>query len=122
MRAARITLAVRPVRERTPSMQTLLHKFSLQSAQFTSEVTAATLIIWLMVLACVVTSILAQPFTDRQRRFWIALVVLVPIVGLLAYLPFSFRREDLPQLFLMKREKHKREATLEKRLTRGVKG
>jgi len=103
-------------------MQTLLHKFSLQSAQFTSEVTAATLIIWLMVLACVVTSILAQPFTDRQRRFWIALVVLVPIVGLLAYLPFSFRREDLPQLFLMKREKHKREATLEKRLTRGVKG
>jgi hypothetical protein len=98
-------------------MKTLLNKFSLQSANFSSEVVVFLLIVWLIVIGCTVTSIYAQPFTERQRRFWIGIVALVPIVGLLAYLPFSFRREDLPQLFLMKRGRNKREGESVKRLS-----
>jgi hypothetical protein len=29
-------------------------------------------------------------------------VVAIPLLGVLAYLPFSFKREDLPTAFLMK--------------------
>ncbi len=90
-------------------MTTLLYKFTLSAAKFNAETTIAALIIWLVVVACAIGSISAQPFTARQRNFWIAVVALAPIIGLLAYLPFSFRREDLPQVFTMKRDRQKLE-------------
>ena len=70
-------------------------------------VIVALLLIWATVLACVISSICAQPFDGRQRIFWIGLVVLLPFLGILAYLPFAFRKEELPHIFRIKR-KHSR--------------
>jgi hypothetical protein len=63
--------------------------------------------IWLVLLGCVISSINSRPFTEKERRFWIMLVALVPVFGVLAYIPFSFRIEDLPP-FLMPRRHEKR--------------
>ncbi len=89
-------------------MSELLHRFSLQSAKFSPQVIIAALLIWLTVLVCAVTSIMGQPFSKRQRMFWLAVVVFVPLIGVLAYLPFSFRKEELPHAFLMKKDRPKR--------------
>jgi hypothetical protein len=62
-------------------------------------VTAA---IWLAILLCTISSILGQPFSRRQRVFWILMVTLVPVLGMLAYLPFSIRRDELPTAFLIR--------------------
>jgi hypothetical protein len=96
-------------------MTQLLHKFSLESAKFNGQVLGFVLLIWLAVMICALTSIRSQPFTARQRRFWMVIVFFIPILGLLAYLPFSFRREDLPHMFLLKHDRQKREAALAKR-------
>jgi membrane-bound metal-dependent hydrolase YbcI (DUF457 family) len=86
-------------------MTQLLYKFTLQSAKFHPAVLICVALVWLTVIGCAITSINSQPFTPRQRNFWIVVVTIFPIIGLLAYLPFSFRKEDLPQLFLSKRHK-----------------
>jgi hypothetical protein len=54
-----------------------------------------------------VSSILVrQPrFDSRQRWFWILMVVCVPVFGLLAYLPFSIRREGYSFMRKSKRDK-----------------
>ena len=67
----------------------------------------ALTVIWCSVVLCTISSIFAQPFDRRQRIFWIALVVLVPVLGILAYLPFALRKEEMPHIFMRKR-KHTR--------------
>lgn len=52
--------------------------------------------IWLLVLGCTISSILGLPLSRWQRVFWISVVVCVPGLGLLIYLPFSFRSESHP--------------------------
>ena len=88
-------------------MTNLLNRFSLHATDWNGWVLAALIMIWGCVVACVVSSILTQPFDRKQRVFWIALVVLIPIVGILAYLPFAFRKENLPLIF-MRSQKHPR--------------
>ena len=83
-------------------MSHLLTRFSLQAAKWNSSVALALMVVWIAVLGCIVSSILSQPFDQRQRVFWIALVTLLPVVGVLAYLPFAFRKEDLPHMFRRK--------------------
>ena len=83
----------------------LLNRFSFQSANWNSLVILALVIIWVSVIACVISSILGQPFDRKQRIFWIAIVILIPPVGILAYLPFAFRKEDLPHIFLRHRKR-----------------
>ena len=86
-------------------MSELLNRFSFQASKFNPQIAACFGFLWLVVLWCVIASILAQPFSSRQRLFWIGIVVLLPLFGVLAYLPFSFKREDLPQFFVMKTQK-----------------
>jgi len=83
-------------------MSELLNRFSLEAAKFNRQVFLSLLLIWIAIVACAIVSINSQGFSDRQRRLWIWIIVGVPLLGLLAYLPFSVRREDLPQVFLMK--------------------
>lgn len=58
--------------------------------------------IWVCVIGCVISSILSQSSDRNQRIFWIAIVVLLPVVGVLAYLPFACNRKDLPLIFMNK--------------------
>ena len=83
-------------------MSELLNRFSLEAAKFNSQVFLALFFIWITLVYCAVISLKSQGFSDRQRRLWTWIIICVPLLGLLAYLPFSVRREDLPQVFLMK--------------------
>lgn len=81
-------------------MSNLLNRFSVHATDWNGWVVTALVLIWGCVVICVISSILTQPFDRKQRAFWIALVILLPIVGILAYLPFAFRKENLPLIFL----------------------
>jgi len=83
-------------------MSELLNRFHFQEASLTLQVWLAAAVIWLAVIICTITSILGQPFSARQRLMWTCIVAGIPVFGLLAYLPFSIRRDDLPTAFLMR--------------------
>jgi len=88
-------------------MSEILNRFSLEAAKFNRQVFLSLLLLWVAMVYCAVLSIQSQGFSERQRRLWILVIVCVPLLGLLAYLPFSIRREDLPQVFLMKMQKER---------------
>ena len=83
-------------------MSELLSRFTFQESKLTTQIWVVALGLWIMILLCAFSSILAQPFTKKQRAFWLLLVTLVPIFGLLTYLPFSIRRDELPTAFLIR--------------------
>ena len=87
----------------------LLNHFSLQAAKWNGLVLVALLFIWACVVACVISSIVTQPFDRRQRIAWIALVILLPFLGVLSYLPFAFRKEDLPHIFIRKKKRPRKD-------------
>src|SRR5688572_17417189 len=89
-------------------MREILNRFSLEAAKFSAEVVICLLVIWAAMVACAIVSINSQNFSRRRRWMWIWIVVGIPLFGLLAYLPFSVRREDLPHLFLMTIQKEQR--------------
>jgi uncharacterized membrane protein YhaH (DUF805 family) len=76
--------------------------FTFQESKLTTQIWLFAIALWLVVVTCAIASICAQPFGKRQRAVWIMLVVCVPILGLLAYLPFSIRRDELPTAFLIR--------------------
>lgn len=59
------------------------------------------LALWLTITLCTISSILSQPFSKKQRLFWILLVVAMPLFGILAYLPFSINKDDVSDIFMM---------------------
>jgi len=79
-------------------MTKILTRFDLDAVKFNDQVLWCLVGIWVAVLACTISSIWNRSFSRRQRWFWIAIVVGVPILGLLVYLPISFRPEDYPHL------------------------
>lgn len=83
-------------------MSELFSRFHFQESSLTFQVWAAAALIWFAVMVCTISSILGQPFSPRQRFVWIVIVAAIPLLGLLAYLPFSIRRDELPTAFLMR--------------------
>ncbi len=83
-------------------MREIFSRFTFQESKLTTLIWLFAAMLWLLVVSCAVASVCAQPFSKRQRYIWIALIVCVPILGLLAYLPFSIRRDELPTAFLMR--------------------
>ena len=83
-------------------MRELFSRFTFQESKLTTQIWVFATFLWLVVLSCAIASICAQPFSKRQRFIWISLVVLIPFLGLLAYLPFSIRRDELPTAFLIR--------------------
>jgi phage terminase large subunit-like protein len=86
-------------------VEKITSRFSLQAMKITWQIELFIFLIWLAVTGCAITSILSQPFTKKQRLFWIVIVLFVPLIGVLAYLPFSFNKEEVPDIFLMKHKK-----------------
>jgi len=76
-------------------MSSLLSKFSFEPEKIQGKLWLVVLAVWLMLVVCTITSIYARPsrFTSRQKLFWLLAVILVPGLGVLAYLPFSYRSE-----------------------------
>ena len=83
-------------------MREIFSRFTFQESKLTTQIWLIASALWLVVLSCAIASICAQPFSKRQRAVWIVLVVCIPILGLLAYLPFSIRRDELPTAFLIR--------------------
>jgi hypothetical protein len=81
-------------------MSEFLSRFTFQIDKLTNQVWMIAIALWVAIVACAISSIVQQPFTSRQRAVWLILVTCIPIFGLLAYLPFSIRRDDLPTAFL----------------------
>ena len=89
-------------------MSEILSRFSLEAAKFNFQIFLCLFLIWAAMVVCAVVSINSQNFSERRRWMWIWIVVGIPLFGLLAYAPFSVRREDLPHLFLMTMQKDQR--------------
>jgi len=86
-------------------MPDLANKFSFDAIKFNGVIAACLVLIWLVVLVAAVSSVLSQSFSRRQRGFWLALVIFLPVIGMLLYLPFSVKRDDYPLLFSWKNKK-----------------
>ena len=64
-------------------MSHILNHFSLQAAKWSTSVFLVLFLVWLTVVVCVFSSILTQPFERKQRIFWLLVVTLLPIIGVL---------------------------------------
>ena len=87
-------------------MQDLLNRFDFASPKFDTQVLACALVIWIAVVVCGITGVMSQPFSRRKRMFWIVVIVAVPLLGLLVYLPFSFRFEESAQFLGWRKQKY----------------
>jgi hypothetical protein len=83
-------------------MSDLLNRISLDAVKFNNEILACMLIAWIVVLACAMHSVLSQPFNRQQRWFWILLIVCLPGVGLLSYIPFALSK-DRPSAYFKRK-------------------
>jgi len=86
-------------------MREILSRFSWDAIKFNEQVLACMLVVWGAVLLCAVSSIRSQPFGKGQRAFWLFMVICVPLLGLLFYLPFSFRAANYPEFFFWRRNR-----------------
>lgn len=86
-------------------MSELLNKFSWDAVKWNGQIAACIIFIWVVVLATAISSVMSQPFTSKQRFFWIVLLIFFPVVGLLAYLPFSLTESRYPLMFSFKKKK-----------------
>jgi hypothetical protein len=80
-------------------MPDILNRFSFDAAKFNTLTAVGLAIAWLLVLGCAILSITSQSFTLRQRWFWILIIVCLPGVGLLCYLPFSLSKDRPEKLY-----------------------
>lgn len=87
-------------------MKDILSRFSWDAIRFDGQIVACAAVIWLLVVGCAISSVLNQPFNKQQRVFWITLILVFPLVGLLIYLPFSVRPENYPQLFIWRKKSY----------------
>lgn len=70
-------------------MRETLNRFSLDAVKFNDQMLVCLVAIWLVVIGTAISSIHSQPFSKKQRLFWTLVVICLPVVGLLIYLPFS---------------------------------
>lgn len=75
-------------------------RFSIESYKFDGQILACVILIWITVVACTISSIFNRTKHPTTRALWIALVLLLPLLGVLIYLPFAFEKESIPQFLL----------------------
>ncbi len=86
-------------------MKELFSRFSWDAIKFNEQVLVCMIVIWIAVVGCTISSINRQNYSPAQRRFWIAFVTLVPVLGVLCYLPVCFDADKYPELFFWRRSK-----------------
>ena len=86
-------------------MSELIYRFSVDAVKLNKQVLLCSIVIWIAVVSCAVSSILNQPFSRKERMFWVLVILGLPLVGLLSYLPFSIQKENYPGLFNIKKKK-----------------
>lgn len=86
-------------------MREILSRFSWDAIKFNDQVLACMLVVWAAVLICSVSSIRSQGFGKGQKAFWMAVIICLPLLGLLLYLPFSFKAVNYPEFFFWRRNR-----------------
>jgi uncharacterized membrane protein YoaK (UPF0700 family) len=84
-------------------MRDLLDRFTLDAIKFDYQVLAALLVIWFFVVGCAIHSVFSQRTKRSSRVAWSLFLIFCPIIGVLFYLPFSFRLENYPDLFIWRK-------------------
>lgn len=80
-------------------MSDFFQRFNWKYLKDGPEIPYGILVIWVIVVLCAIGSVRAQDFNERQKWFWIGLIVLLPGIGLMAYLPFAIKKDTIPQMF-----------------------
>jgi hypothetical protein len=95
----------------------MLSKFSFEPEKIQGRVWWIVLVVWVLVVLCAICSIYANssPLTPRQRRFWTLAVILLPGLGLLAYIPFSRKKEGFDFMKKPKTEKRSAPSSVEQK-------
>lgn len=83
-------------------LETLFSRFDFSAPNQNWQVLVAALIVWVAVLVCTLSSIRSREMPSADRRFWMIIVTAVPLFGVLAYLPFSLRRDSVPFIPLLR--------------------
>lgn len=86
-------------------MNEFFGRFSLNAIKFNNQVLACMVLIWLAVLGCAIASLNRQDYTLARRRFWLAFMILVPVVGMVCYLVACFQPEKHSELFFWRRSR-----------------
>ncbi len=79
-------------------IEKILGKFDFANPHYNADIVFLLLLIWVGLVGCCIWSILGQRYSFPLKLFWIVLVVALPGLGLLLYLPFSMRGELFPLL------------------------
>jgi len=79
-------------------MLELLSRFRPDPDKIGFAVVFCLVVIWLIVAGCSIASVRSQKFSRLRQLGWILGIVCLPIIGLMLYLPFSFRKEGDPLL------------------------
>ncbi|MGV3756844.1 MAG: PLDc N-terminal domain-containing protein [Verrucomicrobiota bacterium] len=88
-------------------MSEILGRFSLDAIKFDFWVGFGMVAAWLMLVVCAVHSIWMHSKHKNSAILWTLVVVFVPVIGVLVYLPFSFKLEHYPDLFIWKKNRQK---------------
>lgn len=86
-------------------MSELLNKFDFQNPNIDPTFLTFVGIIWAIIALCALSSIISRPFRWWTKLFWAIVVLGAPLVGLLAYLPFSLKEELYPYLGFWRKPK-----------------
>lgn len=76
-------------------LSNFLHRFDFDNPQITGEIIFFVAVIWLVVISCAIWSVCTRVRSWPARLFWIAVLVALPVVGLVLYLPFSMDNDAL---------------------------
>lgn len=79
-------------------IEKIMGKFDFANPHFTTDLALLLLVIWVGLVGCCIWSILGQRYSFYLKLIWIVLVVALPGLGMLLYLPFSLKDELFPLL------------------------
>lgn len=74
----------------------LSRHFTLESANTNMQTLTCAVVIWMTVVICTVTSIWSRPFSFSAKVCWAIIVLFIPLLGVLCYLPFAASGELFP--------------------------
>lgn len=89
-------------------MSEILDRFSLDAIKFDVPVLLGMIFAWLIVAGCAIHSIWMHSKNKSKAMLWTLFIIFCPIVGVLVFLPFSFRIEHYPDLFIWKKNKQQK--------------
>ena len=56
-----------------------LNRFSLEAVKFNDQMLIGLVAIWLVVIGTAISSVYSQPFSKKQRYFWVFVLICLPV-------------------------------------------